>query len=209
VYAFTIVSYVLLFATLLAAGGTFFYQEYIDNQLTREIESLNNEISSFSDANMQRVLEFDKRLAQAGARLENSVSVASLFEALEAATIDTVQLQSLSLTRENDERFDLSARILTDTFDSTIFQRGVFERNEVIDGVEIVNVQTSESLIGGGASEVRPIVTFDAALDVSLSAIPYVVTSDNSVPFTITNPVDIFDTATSSATTTADNNEMP
>lgn len=211
IYIFTIISYVALFATLLAAGGTFFYEQYIENQLNREIEALNTEISSFSEANMQKVLEFDRRVSQATDRLDNSVSVASLLEALESATIDTVQLQSLTLSRVADESFDLSARVITDSFDSTIFQRGVFERNQVITAVEIGNVSTGDSLPSDAGGESRSVLSFDASLTVPLSAVPYVVSRVQTAPFTITNPVDIFaDNASSSATTTpVDNNETP
>tara|TARA_B100000508_G_scaffold141011_1_gene145034 strand:+ start:1340 stop:2050 length:711 start_codon:yes stop_codon:yes gene_type:complete len=210
IYIFTIVSYVLLFAALLSAGGTFFYQEYIDAQLQREITDLNNEISSFSEADMQRVLEFDRRVTQAASRIDNSVSIASVLEALEAATIDTVQLQSLNISRVADDSFSLNARVVTDTFDSTIFQRGVYERNQVISDVEIGAVNTSEAQSEADEQGgVRSLVMFDATLEVPLDAVPYVVTDDKPVTFTITNPVDLFDSSTSTATTTDDNNETP
>ncbi|MCA9358713.1 hypothetical protein KC926_00720 [Candidatus Kaiserbacteria bacterium] len=174
VYAFTLVSYILMFATLLAVGGVYIYGKLIEKQLNEEISLLNNEINSFSEADMQRVTDFDSRLLQAKNRLDNSVSIVSIFEALEKATIDTVQLKDFNLTREGDEKFVLQTSVVTDSFDSTMFQRGVFQRlGTVISSVDISSVQTSESDESG-----RSLVTFSADLEVPLTAVPYTVQSN-------------------------------
>lgn len=195
VYIFSILSYVLLFATLLATGGVFLYGNYIDGQLDNEISALNQEISSFSEGDMQRVLEFDLRLAQASSRLNNSVSIVSLFQAIEQSTIDTVQLEQLALERVGDSSYILTAAVQTDSFDSTIFQRNTFnDRNELFSSVNVTSVDTvtvSENS-GTEGSSLRPLVTFSAELEVPLSAIPYSPSSD-------TAPVVITDEATEAA----------
>ena len=184
VYIFTYVSYILMFSTLLATGGVFLYGQYIDRQLDEEIAALNTEIGSFSGENLAKVTEFDLRLQQADYRLQNSVSVASVFEALQSATIDTVQIEKLNLTRENDEKFVLDASILTDSFDSTIFQRGVFGRSDVISDevvIENVNTNTQSNLdTGGSVVSSRPVVNFSAVLEVPLDTVPYVPTEPQS-----------------------------
>ena len=184
VYIFTYVSYILMFSTLLATGGVFLYGQYIDRQLDEEIAALNTEIGSFSGENLAKVTEFDLRLQQADYRLQNSVSVASVFEALQSATIDTVQIEKLNLTRENDEKFVLDASILTDSFDSTIFQRGVFGRSDVISdevAIENVNTNTQSNLdTGGSVVSSRPVVNFSAVLEVPLDTVPYVPTEPQS-----------------------------
>lgn len=205
-YMFTLISYVLLFATLLSAGGVFLYNKYLDQQLDEEIVTLNTAINSFSEADMQRVLEFDRRLQQADGRLDKSVSMVSVFEALEAATIDTVKIKSLSLEREEDAKLVLSATIETDTFDSTIFQRGVFRRNQVVDTVTFKEVQNS--LVETGASEggqstgsLVPLVTFEAELEVPLSSVPYTVRRAQTPSNVTTAP------AASEVTDSVDNGE--
>lgn len=178
VYIFTYISYVLMFSTLLATGGVFLYGQYIDRQLDAEISSLNSEIGSFSGEDLARVTEFDLRLQQASYRLDNSVSVASVFEALQSATIDTVQIEKLNLTRDNDEKFVLTASILTDSFDSTIFQRGVFGRSDIISDevvIESVNTDTQSNQDGEGTVvSSRPVVNFSAVLEVPLENVPYI-----------------------------------
>lgn len=186
VYVFTIISYVLMFATLIATAGVYFYGRLIDKQLANEVAALNIEISSFSESDMQQVLEFDARLKQAKERLDNSVSVASVFDALEKATINSVQVVLLDLTREKDEQFILNATVETDSFDSTIFQRGIYQRNQTISNVAILDLQNVKNT---QADATQP-VSFIAKLNVPLSAVPYVVnqTPVFSAPIIITEP---------------------
>ena len=195
VYIFTYISYILMFSTLLATGGVYFYKGYVERQLNEEITALNQEIASFNEGDMQRVTEFDQRLQQAEGRLDTSVSIASVFDALEASVIDSVQILDLNLTREDDSSLLLDAAIETDTFDSTIFQRFVFKDNDTLTEVEIIDVQNT-TFIGSEESEVqlaRPIVTFTASLNVPVESVLYDPTSvarppTNPTPITLTPP---------------------
>jgi len=175
VYLFNTVSYVLFAATLIAAAGVFLYDRYISTQLETEVAALDAAISSFSNADMERVREFNGRLKQAQVRLENSVSVSSVFKAIEDATVSNVELTSLILKREQDNQFLLTAAVQTDSFDSSLFQRGIYERNPVIDSVVISDVQIADALANiDEESEISSGVTFTAKLGVPLSAVPYV-----------------------------------
>lgn len=182
VYILTIVSYVLLFATLLAAGGTFLYHRYLDTQLENAVAALSQEIRSFQQADMEQVQAFDLRLRQANQRLNNSVSVVSIFEAIEAATINTVRLANLSLSREVDEQFVVEAEVVTDNFDSSLFQRGVYERNdEVVQSIRFESLQLNS--VNSDPNQVfqtnEETVTFQATLEVPLGAIPFVPSRQN------------------------------
>ena len=172
VYVLTIISYILLFATLLASLGVYIYGRHIEGQLQKEISTFNAEVSGFKEADMQRVQEFDIRLRQAQQRLANSVSITSIFDALEAATIDTVRLNNLLIERNLDDNFELTAEVETDTFDSSLFQRGVFKRNKVVNEVEITNVTIKDATTDDG--EVRQSISFNAYLGVPLSSVPYI-----------------------------------
>ena len=190
VYIFTYISYVIIFATLLAAGGVFLYGKYYDKKLESEVSALNAEINSFSEADMQKVLEFDRRLGQADDRLRNSVSLVSVFSALEEATIDSVRLNSLNLQREEDESFAMTATVETDSFDSAIFQRGVYQRNQTVGNVKVADViTTSKQSEQGEENSTEPVIQFMANFQVSLSAVPYVGSElAPEAPITITKP---------------------
>jgi len=185
-----------MFATLLSTGGVYLYGQYIDNQLDEEITALNNEISSFSGEDLARVTEFDLRLQQASSRLENSVSITSVFEALQAATIGTVQIMNLKMTREADEKFILTAQIETDSFDSTIFQRGEFRRSNIISEEIVISGVNTDVVANtnqeGSVLSTGTVVSFSALLEVPLSNVPYVPSASapavSAAPITISQP---------------------
>lgn len=184
VYVFTLISYVFMFATLLTTGGVFLYKTYIKNQLNLEVAALDASIADFNQTDMLDVLDFDRRLAQAGGRLEKSISMASVFKTLEEAVVDTVQINSLSIEREEDEKFILSADITTDSYDSTLSQRGVFLRSQIIDSTSVQDVKRSvDGVSSNNTDELSPSsesVTFKVDLEIPLSEVPY--TADDYVP---------------------------
>lgn len=193
VYVFTIVSYVVLFATLLATGGVFLYENYLKSERDAVISQLHSDITSFSRADMEELQQFDRYLAQAYGRLDMSVSVSSIFSAIEAATIDTVRLDTLGFDREGDAAYVLAATIKTDSFDSTIFQRKVFENNAIVSSVTVSDVKAASSKSGvlddftegGGNARRSERLSFTAELGVPLSAVPYV---PGAVPQSVMTP---------------------
>lgn len=171
IYVLTIVSYVVFFASLAATAAVFFYERHVTSVLQEEIATMSAEVSSFKEADMQRVLNFDQRLSKAYDRIEASVSVASIFDALESATVGSVRFESFSLERNADRAFVIEADIETNSFDSSLFQRGVFERNQIISAVEVSDLSIADESTESGA--VFKSVSFLAKLSVPLSVVPY------------------------------------
>jgi hypothetical protein len=168
----------MIFATLIASAGTFFYKKYQDNLLLEEHSKLYESIKVFSEANMKKVLDYDRRLQQANNRFDNSISIASILVALEAATADTVKIETLDFERQLDDKVILSAEIKTDNFDSTIFQRGTYEGNGILQSVVIDSLNTASidgniSDTTGEQVESSKFVSFLATIEVPLSEVPY------------------------------------
>lgn len=176
IYVLTIVSYVVLFSTLAASAGVFIYSQIIQEQLLVEIQLMNEATSSFEEADMLKVQEFDTRLRQAHQRLNNSVSILSILSAIESATIDTVRFDDLQISREFDNELIVQATVQTDTFDSSIFQRGIYTDNPVVEAIEIDDIVIRETTSNTGA--VGQSLSFVANIAVPLSAVPYKATSD-------------------------------
>ena len=191
VHILTVVSYVLFVATLVASMGVFFYNRYLDKRLNGEVEKLSSDIGGFSEADMDTVREFNIRLHQAQGRIDKSISITSVFGALEDATLKSVAISELTITREDDSQILVKAKVNTDSFDASLFQRGVYERNSVIKNVEITDLtldrNTEENSISG--------VSFLAKITVPLQDIPY-------KPGDITTPE--VDTTEASSTLEAD-----
>ncbi len=163
----TLVSYVLFIATLIASAGLFFYTRYLNSKLTSEVEALNADIAGFNESDMDQVREFNYRLQQANQRLSNSVSLKSIFAALEQATAQSVQVVDFSLKRNNDSDYEISAKLETDSFDSTLFQRSLFEGNSVMNSVNVSDLLITTSEDGANG------VTFTAKIGVPLASVPY------------------------------------
>lgn len=169
IHVFAIISYIAFVTSLITAVGLFFYEGYVGKQLEAEVNLLSAEIKGFSDADMERVREFNTRLWQADDRLNKSISLVSVLTALESATVQSAAIDQLSVKKTDDSSVTLAARLTTDTFDSTLFQRGVYERNQIIDSVLIEDLTIVDSPEEGTLASG---VTFTALLTVPTKAIP-------------------------------------
>jgi hypothetical protein len=184
VHLLTIVSYVLFTSTLVAASGVFLYNRHLNSQLDVEVQKLSSTIGGFSDTDMETVREFNIRLHQAQGRLDKSISLSSVFDALEEVTLKSAQITELSIKRNDDTQVLVDAKVNTDSFDESLFQRGVYERNSVVKNVEIKDV----TLVQGTDKNANSFtgVNFVAKMIVPLKDIPYKTADLNVVPKTDT-----------------------
>lgn len=178
VHLLTVVSYVLFVSTMVASGGVFLYNRHLTGQLDNEVQKLGSAIGGFSDADMDTVREFNIRLHQAQGRLDKSISITSVFDALEDATLKSAQVTELSIKRDDDAQVLVSAKVNTDSFDASLFQRGVYERNSVIKDVQISDLTLTQGTEKNPASG----VSFIAKISVPLKDIPYKTAGLNVVP---------------------------
>lgn len=182
VYVFTLISYTLIFAALIASVLVFFYHRYLENQLAQAVADLNAAIASFEVAEMERVLELDARLDQASERVEHSASGVALLGALEEATVESVQINGAKIERIGDTGYELSADFIADSFDSSLFQRGVLERTDTIESVTVNELTiartnaddedeevTSAALTAGSEYS----VSLSSVLEFAIDAVPY------------------------------------
>ena len=169
IHVFAVISYVAFITSLIAVVGVFLYKGYIEKQMQTEVNKLSEEIKGFSDADMERVREFNGRIWQTKYRLDNSISLVSVFSALESATVKSATIEQLSLKKENDSSITLLARLNTDSFDSSLFQRGVYERDDIIDSVIIKDLTI---IAAAEEDEAASGVTFTATLTVPTEAVP-------------------------------------
>lgn len=200
VHLFTVLSYVLFFASLAGSVAVFLYSKHIENQLDSEVEALSGEIGSFSDVKMEQVRSFNMRLQQASDRIGNSVSSVAVLESLEDATVQAVNIEKLRMERVADETFVVTAQINTDTFDSSLFQRGVYERSPVVESVSIEDLSLAKEADSEGEAT-NSGVSFKAELHVPLKGVPYQPDLTTRQPVTIPTPDPV--TATNTASTSA------
>lgn len=195
VYVFTLVSYILIFASLIASLGVFIYEQVINRQLSAEVVALDSEIASFNQADMERVTAFNNRLQQAKARLNATVSIASLLDIVEKSTITTAQFMSFSLERELDDQLVVITQIETDSFDSVIFQREILKQNQAISNVEVTDlamkdITTTQAAPVQGTSKIsspQSLISFNTILTIDLETVGYNPTPSASIGSNISN----------------------
>lgn len=167
IHALSVLSYIAIAASLVASVAAFLYGIHIKNQLAVEAKNLTDSMSSFNTEDMERVREFNMRLSQSRQRLDASVSVSSIFSALEDIMIGSVMIENLSITRQGDEEMLLDLNLFADNFDAALFQRGVFESSSIIEMVTMdnlsVNIENSVDFI-----EQNPAVSLVAKISIPI-----------------------------------------
>ena len=173
VYIFTIISYVLLIAALLAAAGVYLYDRYSKRVLSNEVQNLSTAIASFNQDDMDRVIELDERLRAAENQIKARVSLRAVLMVLENATIDTVQFSNLDLSRTTDNEIEVKANINTDSFDSVLFQRRIYEAASDIASVKVRDVKMNFAKDGdtNTTAEKSSTVNFSATFAVNDDAV--------------------------------------
>ncbi|MEM9336377.1 MAG: hypothetical protein AAGA35_00790 [Patescibacteria group bacterium] len=126
VYVFSYVAYVLIFAAVLSAAGVFIYKLQLQASLVEKQKSLSTLIDSFSQSDLEMVKEFEHRLNFAGDRMDNHLATSQIFRLLEEAVVASVEIKDIQVTRDGDEEINVTASVVTDTYNSTIFQRDTF-----------------------------------------------------------------------------------
>ncbi|MBY0309941.1 hypothetical protein K2Q16_02235 [Patescibacteria group bacterium] len=205
VYILTLVSYLMIITTLIAVVGLFIYDRYTQTALANEIEALNKEISDFNAEDMEALVDLNEQLEAAESLLDQNVSLRAVLAIVERATIDTVQFKSVEFTRVGGNNIQLDATIITDSFDSVLFQREMFEQVEKIEAIELQDV--SITLAGSEPDDevTKNTVSFTALFSVNSDEVPYVPVAgispaSSTVPAVVPPPVMI---STTTATVTS------
>lgn len=126
-FVLSIISYACLIAAPTASAAVYVYKIYNDRQFNTVAEELlNSTDKSFSQAALAEVIEFDSRLQATKKLLDHHASIGRVLSIIEANTAVSVNFTTLNLTRDSDTTIVTEADIVTDGFDSAIFQRGQY-----------------------------------------------------------------------------------
>lgn len=154
-FLLSIVSYACLIAAPTASAAVYVYQIYTDRQFEQLVTALDEAISSFSEAEMARVLEFAHRLESAEALVNNHVSVVKALESLEQTTAASVGFSSLALARNPDGSLRVTADITASSFDAALFQRTAYkDQNVPIESASLDAITFVPPSEGGEAEQV-------------------------------------------------------
>jgi spore coat protein CotF len=175
VFLGTLIIQILFFSTLLATLGVFVYEKNLKKSLDSEIITFNNEIRAFSEEEMKRVIDLDNRMDQVENRLAHTASIVSIFEALEVATVQSIQIRNFNLKRVDDSHFTIDSAMETDTFDSVMFQRGVLERDKNLSVTKVSDLKLTNPVKteGSDVDDADTVLNFKASLAINIKDVPH------------------------------------
>lgn len=128
-FLLSVVSYACLIAAPTASAAVYVYQLYTERQFEQVVQKLESAIGGFSEAEMSRVLEFDKRLRLASQLVDGHVSLVKAIDLLERSTAASVGYSTLAFERNADGSVTAKAEILATNFDAALFQRTAYLSN--------------------------------------------------------------------------------
>ena len=143
-----VISYSVFMASLLAAGVLFIYQIRVESQFSAAVKNLEDQIGSFNDADLSRVVDFNSRLQLANSMVASHVSLGSLLSILETATAETVQFKNLKITRTDEHTVAVNASLVTSSLDGALFQRATYGASSLIAQTKLSAI----TLVPAGAS---------------------------------------------------------
>lgn len=175
IYVLTYISYVLFCGALFAAGATFFYNLTVQNQLDETKQALAAERENFNQADIESVRELDKRIAVARERMNNHISVLSIFEALEQSAVQALRFTRFDYKRAQDDAPVVTITGSTGRFDTVAFQRDVLSVNPVLANSSITEIGLQAvDTDSGEAENFEQVITFALEKTVEPSVVPYV-----------------------------------
>lgn len=183
IYLLSILSYVLISISLVASAGIFFYQYQTDKVLASEKKDLNEAIAKFKQDDMDSVIALDERLQAIETLVADNLSFRTVLKIIEDSTIDTIRFLGATIKRDDTNKITLEADIETDSFDSVLFQRGIYEQATAIGSIEVEDVQIALAPSGADGSTVAntPRISLAAVFSVDPGTIPYVPSSTDEV----------------------------
>ena len=143
-----VISYTLFMSSLIAAGVLFIYQISVQSQFNASVQNLEEQIQSFKDTDLNRVVDFDQRLGLATTMVTSHVSLVSLLSILETATAETVQFKNLKISRKDNHTLAVNASLVTSSLDGALFQRATYGASSLIAETKINAV----TLVPAGSS---------------------------------------------------------
>jgi urease beta subunit len=135
------------------SAAVYVYQLYTTKQFESVVTELNQEISKFNTADMNRVLEYDKRLSITKTILDNHVSLGRALAILEANTAESVAFMNLIMKRTAREVVTVESMLLPDSLDAAMFQRDTYQGLKSLASSSITDIKFTP----GNASSTRKV----------------------------------------------------
>lgn len=153
-------------ASVVAAGGSFLYQQYLSKTLSDKKASLNLAQGAYEPGTIQDLARMDQRITAAKTLLSKHVAPSAIFAFLGAQTLEKVYFSSFSFTLGGDGSAKITLSGTADSFSTVALQSDQFGSNKVLKDV----------IFSGIAVDAKGSVSFSVSATVDPSVISYAVT---------------------------------
>jgi hypothetical protein len=151
----------IFIASLVAAGGSFAYTQYLNNAIASKSASLALAEGAYDPGVIQDLLRMDNRLNQSKILLSNHVAVSGIFALLATQTLEQVSFSNFNYTLNPDGTAHITMQGTANSFSTVALQSDQFSGNKLLKNVVFsgITVGASGSIGFSVAADLDPSVT--------------------------------------------------
>ncbi len=192
-----LIALLIFVASLVAAGASFAYTQYLNNAIASKAKSLTLAEGAYDPGTIQDLVRLDDRLTQANILLKNHVAISGIFTFLSTQTLANVSFSSFGYELGNDGTAKITMQGVADGFSTVALQSDQFGSNKLLKDVVFSNITVDSSgrVTFNVSATVDPsILSYSASLGQSaaVSNIP----ADTAVPNVTASTTSAFGSST-------------
>ncbi len=160
---FFLLALLIFIASIVAAGGSFLYQQYLNKTLNDKKTSLDRAQGAYEPGTIQDLLRMDQRITQAKILLTKHVAPSAIFSYLSTQTLENVSFRSFAFTLGSDGGAKISMSGTASSFATVALQSDQLGASKMLHDVIFSGIA-----VGGGGE-----VNFDVSATVDPALITY------------------------------------
>ncbi len=142
---FFLLGLLIFIMSLVAAGGAFAYEGYLNGQISSKDADLRLDEGAFNAGTIQDLVRIDQRLTQGKTLLQKHVSPSAIFYFLSTITLERVQFQSLDYALQPDGSATLALTGAADSFASVALQSDQFGTSKMLRDVIVSGITVADT----------------------------------------------------------------
>jgi hypothetical protein len=142
---FFLLALLVFVMSVVAAGGAFAYQQYLNGQITSKDKMLKTAEGAFDAGAIQDLVRMDARLTQARTLLQSHVSPSAIFAFLSTVTLQKVQFDSFDLSVNKDGSATMALGGSADSFSTVALQSDQLGSSKVLRDVVFSGITVGEN----------------------------------------------------------------
>ena len=158
-----LIALLIFVASIVAAGGTFAYTQYLSNAITSKSKSLTLAEGAYDPGSIQDLSRLDIRLTQAKILLDKHVAASGLFAFLATQTLSTVSFSNFSYELNTDGSAKITMQGTADSFSTVALQSDQFDGNRLL----------SDVIFSGITADAAGRINFSVSATVDASVLSY------------------------------------